>query len=284
MAHNTIAHNTFVTKTYPLIRRLSEDTAQLICSQKESFTKLGGLPVAPKGFSWPHNGDIPLDFIGQVKLSEVNQGALKGIFPTKGLMYFFFRADLGKQDFWFGHRIEDKNFWRVLFLEDEECEILEHQSPSIQSGGTIYKQKFLESVDIRIFPHEDQLLKHGIGIHKSDSIFYEVFRDSQYHGYQFFNQFGGFPYEIQNGFMDIDCAFSSRGIDPFDESEENKIRVNKVYDELTLGDEYILLFQVDSDDYGNMNWGDGGRLYFWITRNDLIFRNFDKVWMILQCH
>jgi uncharacterized protein YwqG len=30
-------------------------------------------------------------------------------------------------------------------------------------------------------------------------------------------------------------------------------------------------------------WGDFGMLYFWIRRNDLVDRRFDRCWMALQC-
>jgi uncharacterized protein YwqG len=32
-----------------------------------------------------------------------------------------------------------------------------------------------------------------------------------------------------------------------------------------------------------MMWGDAGKLYFWITKDDFINRNFENTWMILQC-
>lgn len=30
-------------------------------------------------------------------------------------------------------------------------------------------------------------------------------------------------------------------------------------------------------------WGDMGRLYLWITNEDLAARNFENCWLILQC-
>jgi uncharacterized protein YwqG len=47
--------------------------------------------------------------------------------------------------------------------------------------------------------------------------------------------------------------------------------------------DWLLLFQLDSDDAAKMMWGDAGRLYFWITKQDLARRDFSNVWMILQC-
>ena len=45
-----------------------------------------------------------------------------------------------------------------------------------------------------------------------------------------------------------------------------------------------LLMQVDSneEDLGMM-WGDMGRLYLWITSDDLEARKFENTWLILQC-
>jgi len=46
-----------------------------------------------------------------------------------------------------------------------------------------------------------------------------------------------------------------------------------------------LLFQMASiqeDDYELM-FGDLGNLYFYIRKQDLKERNFDKVWLVLQC-
>jgi uncharacterized protein YwqG len=49
--------------------------------------------------------------------------------------------------------------------------------------------------------------------------------------------------------------------------------------------DWVLLFQMASiqeDDYELM-FGDLGNLYFYIRKQDLKERNFDKVWLVLQC-
>jgi uncharacterized protein YwqG len=48
--------------------------------------------------------------------------------------------------------------------------------------------------------------------------------------------------------------------------------------------DWRLLLQVDSDDESAMMWGDAGRLYFWIRRQDLALARFDAAWVITQCH
>lgn len=49
--------------------------------------------------------------------------------------------------------------------------------------------------------------------------------------------------------------------------------------------DWILLFQLGDDiaeSIGTM-FGDCGNIYFWIRKQDLAERRFDKVWCILQC-
>ena len=49
--------------------------------------------------------------------------------------------------------------------------------------------------------------------------------------------------------------------------------------------DWILLFQMDtveSDNYELM-FGDCGHLYFWIKKEDLANKNFENIWLILQC-
>ena len=52
-----------------------------------------------------------------------------------------------------------------------------------------------------------------------------------------------------------------------------------------MSKQWMLLFQmgtVESDDYELM-FGDCGHIYFWIKKSDLAAKNFDNVWLILQC-
>lgn len=47
--------------------------------------------------------------------------------------------------------------------------------------------------------------------------------------------------------------------------------------------DWILLFQIDSDDNADMMWGDVGRIYFVIKKDDLNNLIFDKIWSSFQC-
>ena len=42
-------------------------------------------------------------------------------------------------------------------------------------------------------------------------------------------------------------------------------------------DDWRLLLQVNSDDYAGWMWGDVGRVYFWIRRQDFATGDSDRV-------
>lgn len=94
------------------------------------------------------------------------------------------------------------------------------------------------------------------------------------------HQLGGFPNPQQRPEMYNECQLVSNGIYCGDPSGYKDPRAP---DLLKTADDWILLLQIDSDDDTGMMWGDGGMLYFWIKKEDLKNRAFDKTWMILQC-
>lgn len=48
--------------------------------------------------------------------------------------------------------------------------------------------------------------------------------------------------------------------------------------------DWVQLLAVDTDDAANMMWGDMGRGYFMIRKQDLAARDFDAVWLVSQCY
>ncbi len=91
---------------------------------------------------------------------------------------------------------------------------------------------------------------------------------------------GGYCDPVQGADMDLECQLVSNGLYCGDETGYK----GKRFKELKAGRvEWTLLLQIDSDDDVDMMWEDCGILYFWIRESDLKAKNFDKVWMILQC-
>ena len=47
-------------------------------------------------------------------------------------------------------------------------------------------------------------------------------------------------------------------------------------------EDWTLLFHKQSDYDTGLAWGDAGNASFWIRKQDLPNRNFDKVWMVTE--
>ena len=92
----------------------------------------------------------------------------------------------------------------------------------------------------------------------------------------------GYPEVIQNS-MEIQCAAVTMGLDL-----GNGVNSPEEYEEefKKASKDWILLFQMDTietDDYELM-FGDSGHIYFWIRKEDLANKNFENIWLILQCY
>jgi uncharacterized protein YwqG len=89
----------------------------------------------------------------------------------------------------------------------------------------------------------------------------------------------GHPQVVQNP-MELECQLASHGINcgsPVGyRCDEARILESGAVD-------WRLLLQIDSDDEASWMWGDCGRIYFWITQQDLRVPRFDDAWLILQC-
>ncbi len=82
------------------------------------------------------------------------------------------------------------------------------------------------------------------------------------------------------GPMELECELVTNGLYCGDGSGYNDPRAKELEKNK---DNWILLFQVGSNEEAGMMWGDAGRLYFWIRKDDLKSQRFDKCWLILQC-
>lgn len=92
----------------------------------------------------------------------------------------------------------------------------------------------------------------------------------------------GYADEIQ-GEMEPECELYSRDIEgdvhAQRSEEENADPVE------TSVDRWVLLLQMGTvtDEDTELMYGDCGLIYFWIRKEDLAARNFDRVHLILQC-
>jgi uncharacterized protein YwqG len=210
----------------------------------------------------------------QLKLSEINRDGYLPDLPTSGLLYVFYDEE---QSTW-GFDPKDKGSWRLLFYPETD-ELKSRRYP--KDLETRYKLRHVEAFPVVTYPSsEDERIEALIG--DDDDLYekYEQFRLTDFDKSQPYHHLGGYPDPIQGADMDLECQLVSNGLYCGDESGYNDARAKLL--EENRGD-WVLLLQIDSDDFCEMMWGDCGMLYFWICKEDLAARNFDDVWMILQC-
>lgn len=97
------------------------------------------------------------------------------------------------------------------------------------------------------------------------------------------HQFLELPDAIQGDGMEIDCQLASRGVFLGNDLAYQTESAQKLLTEPDAQD-WTLLLQLDTDEYEmGWMWGDMGRLYFFVRREDARAGRFDRVWVQLQC-
>lgn len=88
----------------------------------------------------------------------------------------------------------------------------------------------------------------------------------------------GYADEIQ-GPMELQCELVSQGVECGDDEALQPLSEETLDD---LRKRWTLLLQLDSSRETGMRWGDHGRLFFWIPKEDLDACRTDRAWAILQ--
>lgn len=238
-------------------------------------SRIGGRPDLPQGAKWPTYQGKPLSFIAQVRLEEVpwKPAAL----PTQGLLSFFYDA----ADQPWGSDPQEAGQWRVLY--HAEADTLERGH--LPDGVKQVKEFNALAVDFSIqttLPGWNALVLRRMGFAENETERYialtERVAEHNAPGYPV-HRFLGNPDQVQ-GEMQLKCQLVTHGIDCGDPSGYQDPRRT----ELEPGAAgWTLLLQIDSEDETEMIWGNFGSIYFWIHEEDLRKRDFEKVWVILQC-
>jgi uncharacterized protein YwqG len=245
-------------------------------------SKLGGCPDFPLGLDWPKvDNKRHYGFIGQINLDQVKKYDLNNELPDKGLLYFF-------------HDMTSWENGKVLHLTDVNQLVRLKPPEDISRVKKTLFQKFfnlegesklLKECGIEIyndfyfFPKRSvelaQLLKQN-NIPQSE--YYEIINEEIYNDQLLYDEeegsgctnhhLLGYHQNIQFYYYQFSLLNLSHRI--------KKLSLKKIEEAL----EWKLLFQFDSDGYLNMYWGDSGRVYFFIHKEDLESENFDNLKII----
>lgn len=243
-------------------------------------SKFGGLPAVPAGFEWPYyegceiEGDPvenrPLSFIAQVNCEDIAVLDSEGLLPKKGMLSFFYDCVTQK----WGFDPKDRGCARVYYFEDisllSPMDLPEDMGEEERLAEAAIN--FKSSVDYPIFPDMELSFEEK----EEYSGLYEEFYDRQG---DFRCKLLGYTDCIQ-GDMFLQCELTGgRGIYTGDGAVPTTEDIEKA-----AGD-WILLMQMDSveNDSQVLMFGDCGRIYYCIRRQDLAEKRFDRIWLILQC-
>lgn len=199
-----------------------------------------------------------------------------GPYPNEGMLYVFYDQ---KQSTW-GSDPNDRGSWRILFGPEGD-DAAEIPFPDDVAEEYRYPELRLEPRVIKVYPVCDDPRIFGPEWSEEDYEQYSDFVQGIFQS-QPKHQIGGFPQAIQSNAesMALQCESASTGIHCGDGLWEDSPEGRRIAARST---DWMLLLQIDSEMEGANMWGDCGMLYFWIRKDDLAQRNFENVWMILEC-
>jgi uncharacterized protein YwqG len=237
-------------------------------------SKLGGLPRLPSAVEWPAWEGDPLAFLAQVALDELPPSpAIEGL-PLEGMLYFFYDA---RQTTW-GFSPQDRGSWRVIYAPAPGSS----SRPAPVRLEVLFPQKRLSFSAIDSYPGWERLdISADLPFEEARPLIDAAaqMREAPFEGLPR-HQMGGYPSPEQGDRMELECQLVSNGLYCGDASGFEDPRAESLR---PGAQDWQLLLQLDSDDEAAMMWGDAGRLYFWIRKQDLEKRDFSNVWMVLQC-
>jgi len=219
----------------------------------------------------------PIDFLAMIRLADIApHSSLVGL-PDRGALLFFYDVERNAGSFW----ADARGGWRILFVESED-ELVVVDDPPIRRPNfhpctLMFELEYVLPQDIRDQTGDDDLYWYG------DEDYTRVCATLRGNTDMITHQLGGVPDEVQNGLFET-CQLASNGVDCG--SSDEVARHGDRYWELKPGaKDWRLVLQIDSDDAGpDWMWGDCGRLYYCLHRDDLAARRFDRSWCVEQCH
>lgn len=255
---------------------------------KIGATRFGGKPDVPEGFEWAYyegedyGGETksrPLSFIAQFDLEEIAQFDTESLLPKTGVLSFFYELETQE----WGYDPDDKGCARVFWFEDKSAlhkaefpEDLEDcfRLPPLKISAKSEKS-YPDGVDFMLQREQEMTERwdefdeicEKLGIEEEGNI----------------SKLLGWANPIQ-GNMTMECELISRGY-YLGDGWDDVTALDRQEAEQWSAKDWLLLFQLDIVDDGDFElmFGDGGRIYFYIRKDDLEARNFDEVWLILQC-
>ena len=244
---------------------------------KGARNRLGGAPNLPPELDWPHWKDHPLAFLAQFDLATLP--VIEGFdLPRRGSLFFFHEA--GEHAPW-GYDPQDLGCARVLFSERplKGCSL--RAVPVSLEEERQYRGLALDTsrVEDSIPDSCDQVIGE-LGPTPAEGYRYEeVWEKWNSRRPDLCHRMAGYPDRLQ-GDLRLEAQLVSHGLYCGDGTGYQAGKKKKLW---AGAKDWELLLQLDSEEAAGMMWGDAGRLYYLIHKDDLRERRFEKVWAGLEC-
>lgn len=252
-------------------------------------TRFGGKPDVPADFVWPtYKGWTyyektpkrrPLAFLLQLNCKDLAPLDKDGLLPDHGVLSFFY--ELETQCWGFDPR--DQGCARVYWFENAR------DLHAAEFPKDLHEDYCLPMIEVALSsrlscPSWEDFSEEVDIDEEIDDEFFE--RKDRIEGdVERFSQVLGWPDVIQNSMFE-ECALVTQKYCLGTEEGWEKIPEDvKQKAQETARDEWSLLLQLDTIESGDFElmFGDSGHLYFYIRKEDLQARRFDRIWLIGQC-
>lgn len=203
----------------------------------------------------------------------------ESLLPQQGILYFFYEL----ASMTWGFDPKDKGSAKVYYFDGEISELSETDFPVDMEQDSMLPEFSLSFENTLDLPDFCEFTDY-YGECDWDE-FEEAREDFGYTELEDCDKvlkLLGYADIIQNSML-LECEQASSGIYCGDDSV--KLTKDQKQSFFENSKDWTLLFQigtVETDDFELM-FGDCGNIYFYIKKSDLSQKNFDNVWLVLQC-
>lgn len=257
-------------------------------SYKRCGTRFGGKPDVPAGFVWPtfegerYDGEVkvrPLAFLAQFNCEELAPYDSEHLLPDHGLLSFFYEADVQP----WGYDPKDKGCARVFWFEDLSA-LSPADLPADMEDYCRFPMVRIQARQERSYPGSEDFFSGNWEDAARDGDEFDAAQEELGGGDPgICSKLLGWPNVIQNS-MAVECDMVTQGYYLGGGWDGIPQEVRKRAEESAIH-RWQLLFQLDIVEADNFQlmFGDSGRIYFYILKEDLLERRFDRTWLVLQC-
>lgn len=240
-------------------------------------SKYGGCPDLPAVVDWPRHAvtHAPLSFIGQFRLAQVSPLDTARELPSRGMLYLFY--DCSDDGMPWGFDPSDAGGWQVLFFDTDEGLVRRDPPADLEDNGMRFGSAALTMAATCELPDLDSIHGESLTLSDEEEDGYSDMLDED--DEDVCHKLLGHANPIQNP-MEEECDLVTRGLYLGDPSGYAEAEARGIHADPSR---WVLLMQIDSCDELGMMWGDLGRLYLWMKKEDLAARRFERTWLILQC-